>query len=77
MILTKKERKVLRLRYALDLPTKTQTTAKETLETVGAEIGLSHTRIQKIEDSALIKLGISKSQVLYQRNEVRKLIENI
>jgi len=67
----------LRLRFALDLPKATQTTAKETLHTVGVELGLSHTRIQKIETAALNKLGISQHDVLYNRNQVREKLEKI
>lgn len=71
------EKKVLRLRFALDKPKKVQYTAKETLHTIGEEIGLSHNRVRDIETEALEKLGISISDVLYNRNEVLKIIEKI
>ena len=68
---------ILRLRFAIDRPKKSQTTAKETLETVGLEVGVSHNRIKVIESEALEKLGIPLSDVYYNRNQVREIIEKI
>lgn len=73
--LSDREKKILRLRFAIDRPKKAQTTAKETLETVGEEIGVSHNRVKVIESEALEKLGIPMSDVYYNRNQVREIIE--
>ena len=56
-IISDREKKILRLRFAIDRPKKAQTTAKETLETVGLEVGVSHNRVKVIESQALEKLG--------------------
>ena len=68
---------ILRLRFAIDRPKKSQTTAKETLETVGLEVGVSHNRIKVLESEALEMLGIPLSDVYYNRNQVREIIEKI
>lgn len=73
--LSEREKQILRLRFAIDRPKKAQTTAKETLETVGLEVGVSHNRVKIIESQALEKLGIPMSDVYYKRNQVRKIIE--
>ena len=73
--LSDREKQILRLRFAIDRPKKSQTTAKETLETVGLEVGVSHNRVKVIESEALEKLGIPMSDVYYKRNQVRKIIE--
>ena len=72
-----REKQILRLRFAIDRPKKSQTTAKETLETVGLEVGVSHNRVKVIESEALEKLGIPMSDVYYNRNQVREIIEKI
>jgi DNA-directed RNA polymerase sigma subunit (sigma70/sigma32) len=77
MKLTPNERKVLRMRFALERPVHVQTSAKETLQTIGDDIGVSITCIQKIEKRALKKLQISNSDYLYRRNEVLKIVEKI
>ena len=73
--LSEREKQILRLRFAIDRPKKAQTTAKETLETVGLEVGVSHNRVKIIESQALEKRGIPMSDVYYKRNQVRKIIE--
>ena len=73
--LSEREKQILRLRFAIDRPKRAQTTAKETLETVGLEVGVSHNRVKIIESQALEKLGIPMSDVYYKRNQVRKIIE--
>ena len=73
--LSDREKQILRLRFAIDRPKRAQTTAKETLETVGLEVGVSHNRVKIIESQALEKLGIPMSDVYYKRNQVRKIIE--
>ena len=73
--LSEREKQILRLRFAIDRPKKSQTTAKETLETVGLEVGVSHNRVKIIESQAREKLGIPMSDVYYKRNQVRKIIE--
>jgi len=75
--LSEREKQILRLRFAIDRPKRAQTTAKETLETVGLEVGVSHNRVKVIESEALEKLGIPMSDVYYKRNQVREIIENI
>ena len=75
--LSEREKQILRLRFAIDRPKKAQTTAKATLETVGLEVGVSHNRIKVIESEALEKLGIPLSDVYYNRNQVREIIEKI
>ena len=75
--LTPNERKVLRMRLAIERPVHAQTSAKETLKTIGDDIGVSITCIQKIEKRALKKLQISYSDYLYRRNEVLKIVEKI
>ena len=75
--LSDREKLILRLRFAIDRPKKSQTTAKEPLETVGLEVGVSHNRIKVIESEALEKLGIPLSDVYYNRNQVREIIEKI
>jgi len=75
--LSDREKQILRLRFAIDRPKKSQTTAKETLETVGLEVGVSHNRVKVIESEALEKLGIPMSDVYYNRNQVREIIEKI
>ena len=75
--LSDREKQILRLRFAIDRPKKSQTTAKETLETVGLEVGVSHNRVKVIESEALEKLGIPLSDVYYNRNQVREIIEKI
>ncbi len=75
--LSEREKKILRLRFAIDRPKRAQTTAKETLETVGQEVGVSHNRVKVIESEALEKLGIPMSDVYYKRNQVREIIKNI
>ena len=76
-MISDREKKILRLRFAIDRPKKAQTTAKETLETVGEEIGVSHNRVKIIESQALEKLGIPMSDVYYNRNQVREIIKNL
>ena len=76
-MISDREKKILRLRFAIDRPKKSQTTAKETLETVGLEVGVSHNRVKVIESEALEKLGIPLSDVYYNRNQVREIIEKI
>ena len=75
--LTPNERKVLRMRLAIERPVQAQTSAKETLKTIGEEMGVSYTCIQHIEKAALKKLQISNSDYLYRRNEVLKIVEKI
>ena len=75
--LSDREKQILRLRFAIDRPKRAQTTAKETLETVGLEVGVSHNRVKVIESEALEKLGIPMSDVYYNRNQVREIIEKI
>ena len=65
------------MRFAVDKPQTVQYTAKETLETIGQEIGISHNRVAVLENRALDKLGISISDVHYNRNQVLKIIEKI
>ena len=77
MKLTPNERKVLRMRVALERPVHGQSSAKETLQTIGDDIGVSITCIQKIEKRALKKLKISNSDYLYRRNDVLKIVEKI
>tara|TARA_B100001939_G_C16895701_1_gene597476 strand:- start:98 stop:334 length:237 start_codon:yes stop_codon:yes gene_type:complete len=75
--LTSNERQILRMRFAVDKPKKVQYTAKETLHTIGQEMGISHNRVKVLEHRALDKLGISVSDVHYNRNKVLKIIEEI
>ena len=77
MKLTKTQLRVLRLRFAIDLPEKVDTTAKETLETIGDELGFSHTFVKKLEETALDRLGIPMNDVLYNRRKVRDFISKI
>ena len=77
MILSERERKILRLRFAIDKPEKVQYTAKETLQNVGYELGISHNRVKILEERALKKLNIQMSDVLYNRNDVLKVIEKL
>lgn len=77
MNLTERERKILRLRFAVDKPKLVQYTAKETLQNVGYELGISHNRVKILEERALGKLNIPMSDVLYNRNDVLKVIEQL
>ena len=77
MDLTEKERKILRLRFAVDKPIKVQYTAKETLHNVGDELGISHNRVKVLEERALKKLNIPMYDVIYNRNDVLKVIEQL
>ena len=43
----------------------------------GLEVGVSHNRVKVIESEALEKLGIPLSDVYYNRNQVREIIEKI
>ena len=73
--LTPNEIKVLRLRFAIDLPETQDTTAKETLKTIGKEMGFSYTCAQFVEQAGLKKLGVSSRDAIYNRKKVRKLVE--
>ena len=77
MSLTEREKRILRLRFAVDKPKTVQYTAKETLHNVGHELGISHNRVKILEERALRKLNIPMSDVLYNRNDVLKIIEKI
>lgn len=77
MNLTERERKILRLRFAVEKPKKVQYTAKETLHNVGYELGISHNRVKILEERALRKLNIPMSDVMYNRNDVLKVIEQL
>ena len=52
-------------------------TAKETLQNVGCELGISHNRVKILEERALRKLNIPMSDVMYNRNNVLKVIEQL
>ena len=77
MNLTERERKILRLRFAVDKPKLVQYTAKETLQNVGYELGISHNRVKILEERALGKINKPMSDVLYNRNDLLKVIEQL
>ena len=59
MSLNERERKILRLRFAVDKPKTVQYTAKETLQNVGYELGISHNRVN------ICKVKIYNSMNIY------------
>ena len=73
--LTDTEKKVLRLRYVLDITEKVDSTAKESLANIGKELGFSHYRASVLEQRAYLKLGITEPQTAYERNHIREIIK--
>ena len=69
--LTERERKVLRLRFAIDQPNVRDSVAKESYDVIGAEIGVSRERVRQIQHEALAKLGIKKPEVWPTWSEMR------
>ena len=73
--LSKRELKVLRLRFGIDVPQKTETLAKETYKNIATEIDLSYERIRQIEAKAFRKLGFPYPEWKAEnRNKIKRLI---
>ena len=76
--ITDREKKILRLRYGLEVLENVESTAKETYIAIGKELGISRTRVQQLEIEGLNKLGYRG--VSYRgenRNDLRRLIKTL
>lgn len=72
--LTDRERRILRLRFAIDQPTVRDSVAKESYDVIGAEVGISRERVRQIQHEALAKLGIKYPEIWPTWSEMRRSV---